>query len=350
MTTRHTRGMLPRFPLGLAIGAGLIVAGHAGADTIVRKVIRIERTLDQVYVAGGKFEMGPDDEHAIELVAECQVAHPLKVTPGGMPVRTFCDLYETELTHMKAREVHVDGFFMDRTEVSVVDYRRCVAAGACRLDALVSGDERYIQTGWPMVNVTWFEARTYCGWKGGRLPTEAEWERAARGTEQRTWPWGDAPRVKDWNHGQPRDATMRAIDRTPGLVELIGEPDDSDGFAILAPPGSFVWGEAMGGIRDLAGNVAEWTLDAWVENPHAIGYQTLPITKERRGEEGEWASLPSINPVREGELGDMRVVRGGSWRQPAFIGKSFARDPYNRYYEPQQRFAHVGFRCVKPGR
>ncbi len=346
MTARQTRGVR-----SLAVAVVVLVASRATADTVSQKVIRIERPLDAVFVAGGKFTMGVDDDQALELLAECATAHPLKLTQGlprGAQPTTFCDLYENELSHMKAREVYVDSFFLDRTEVSVADYRKCVAAGACGLDALVAGDERYIAAGWPIVNVTWFEARSYCGWKGGRLPTEAEWEHAARGAEGSTWPWGNAPRAKDWNHGQPRNPTMRAIDRTPGLVELMGEPDDVDGFPILAPPGSYVWGESPTGIRDLAGNVAEWTADAWVEGLRAGGYQST--ASEGRPQESDWVFLPSINPVREGELADRRVVRGGSWRQPAFLGKSFARDPFNRLYEPQLRFAHVGFRCAKPAR
>lgn len=136
--------------------------------------------------------------------------------------------------------------------VDVGDYSRPSTSGNCNWDA--AGRERH-----PINCVDWEQARTYCAWAGKRLPTEAEWEKAARGTDGRKYPWGNA-----------EPGTTRA--------NLFG---DADGYKGIAPVGSFPVGA-------MAGNVAEWTADRY--------------------------------PGREGEA---RVVRGGSWRSlPRFARAS----------------------------
>ena len=235
---------------------------------------------------------------------------------------------------MLAREVFLDAYAIDRDEVSVTDYRRCVDSGACALDALVAGDERYIHADWPMVNVTWEEAQTFCRWRGGRLPTEAEWERAALGDARgKDWPWGELEQPKDFNHGKPRAVAMRDIERQLSAlpIKFFGDPDDSDGAMLMAPPGSYPWGESPWGTRDQAGNVAEWTADAHFHDVEHRGYK----------------GLPAVNPLREGQVGAERVVRGGSWRQPPFLGKGNLRDPFNAYLASNARYSHVGFRCAR---
>ena len=107
--------------------------------------------------------------------------------------------------------------------------------------------------------------------------------------------------------------------------------DDSDGSAILAAPGLYVWGEGPYGTRDQAGNVAEWTADAWVFDSKAKGYD----------------GLDKGDPYRVPNLLDPRVVRGGSWRQPIFVARSNLRDPFNKLYLPNERFSHIGFRCAR---
>jgi formylglycine-generating enzyme required for sulfatase activity len=311
----------------------------------------------EIRVPAGRFWMGVDEDTARAAFVQCQMVFPALTGASGAGATRirvdFCADYADMLAAMAPRQVFVDAFHIDRDEVSVDEYRTCVNAGACDLDPLIAGDERYIRSGWPMVNVTWREAQDFCRWRGGRLPTEAEWERAARGDDPTaTWPWGELEQRKDFNHGQPRAQAMRDIERMPSQtpVQFFGDPDDSDGHAILAPAGSYVWGEGPFGTRDQAGNVAEWTADAWIfeglpQTP-PFGAPTRAARPPIRGYDG----LDRINPVREGTHTDARVVRGGSWRQPSFVAKSNLRDPFNKEYDPKQRFSHVGFRCARSSR
>ncbi|HUJ57832.1 MAG TPA: SUMF1/EgtB/PvdO family nonheme iron enzyme [Kofleriaceae bacterium] len=321
-----------------ALGGAALASDHPG------RVVRVEQPpRRQVIVPAGTFVMGVSPDDADRAAEQCKLYFEPREqvitfqTPAGQTV-TMCDRYREELDVMAPREVTLSAYAIDRDEVSVADYRTCVAAGACALDALIDGDERYIRDDWAMVNVTWFEAQDYCQWRGGRLPTEAEWEHAARGDDGREWPWGDVERPLDFNHGQPRAQAMRDIDRTPApiLIELWGDPDDRDGATLIAPPGSYAWGEGPYGTRDQAGNVAEWTADARGTSASTLGF----------------TELPTVNPRRDGKDTDARVVRGGSWRQPEFLAHTNLRDPFSLdpadpIYLPHRRFSHVGFRCAR---
>jgi sulfatase modifying factor 1 len=348
VTVRQDRGVR-----GLALGAvslaaaaaGALGVGHGAAAAPAEPPGRVVRVAApkrvEVFVPSGGFLMGVDDDATLAAVQQCELAYPAITgthPATGKPIG-FCSVdYEAELVHMQPRSVYIDAFAIDRDEVSVTDYRRCVAAGGCDLDALISGDERYIHDDWPLVNVTWLEAQDYCRWRGGRLPTEAEWERAARGDDpEATWPWGSVERPKDFNHGQPRAEAMRELERPQQMLvpaPLLGDPDDSDGTVLIAPAGKYVWGEGPYGTRDQAGNVAEWTADAYLHEDNQKGYDNLAAN----------------NPMRDpkpGELSPARVVRGGSWRQPAFVAHANLRDPFNRLYQQNLRFSHIGFRCAR---
>ena len=328
----------------------LLLAALGARDTVASesdpparragKTVRVDKPpRREVFIPAGTFRMGVTDEQASSALNQCQLAYfppnqvPRQQTAQGQFI-DFCSEYHGDLTHMAQRDVFLDAYAIDRDEVSVMDYRACVASGACTLDALVAGDERYIRGEWPMVNVTWEEAQAYCQARGGRLPTEAEWERAALGdVPGPDWPWGELEQPKDFNHGQPRAIAMREIERQTSLIPIkfFGDPDDSDGSELLAPAGTYPWGESPFGTRDQAGNVAEWTADAYFHDDLHRGYEGLPL----------------VNPVREGALTQQRVIRGGSWRQPTFVAKSNLRDPFNPYYDATQRFSHVGMRCAR---
>ena len=320
--------------------AVLTAVGGGAVASAPGRVVRVEQHAPrEVFVPSGWFDMGvaPDDVGAI--VTQCMNAFQAQddvLNPLGSSSDSLCGAYKKQLEAMAQHRVYISGFLIDRDEVSVADYRACIAAGACNLDPLIAGDERYIQDDGPIVNVTWFEAEDFCRWRGGRLPTEAEWERAARGDGTCPWPWGTSAatcveRPKDFNHGRPRPQMLRALDHD--LLVALGEPDGTaDGHLLLAPPGSYPWGEGPFGTRDQAGNVAEWTEDVYGDGDATIGY----------------VGLGTVNPRRDGSVVEPRVVRGGSWRQPAFLGRADVRDPYNIIYDPDERFSHIGFRCVQP--
>ncbi len=311
--------------------AGCAVAGAAAAARApAGRVVRVERPVaTTVAVPAGTFEMGVSDDDAATAYAVCGYLHG-----ESEDALALCAVYRDMLLHMLARDVTLDAFRIDRLEVTVGEYRACVAASGCAIDPLIAGDERHVASDdLPLVNVTWDEAEAFCAWRGGRLPTEAEWERAARGDDGRRWPWGNTDRHDDFNHGQlPPDVMVElrdADDRARGRLYLHADPDDSDGHAYAAPVGSYLWDEGPYGTHDQAGNVAEWVVDEVVLE----GYD----------------DLPSVNPVRRGSYGGAvaRVVRGGSWRDPPTFALPSLRVAVNLLVlRGDQRHPHIGFRCA----
>ena len=228
-----------------------------------------------------------------------------------------------------ARDVMVDDFLIDRFEVTVGSYRECADAGRCSAAPLTGGDQRYHESALPVVNVTFGDARDYCEWRRKRLPTEAEWEKAARGADGRRWPWGNTWLEGGINHGAVEGEAMGQV-HGRGLLGLRGteiQADASDGYFASAPPGSFPFGQSPYGALDMAGNVAEWVADAWSEE----GYEKLSAS----------------NPLRVASTESaLRVVRGGSWLKPRLWGLTYHRD----IREPSRRYIDVGFRCARDAR
>jgi formylglycine-generating enzyme required for sulfatase activity len=315
-----------RAPLFALLAASAASLGAGG------KSVRVEARHDaQVFVPAGTFQMGIPEDQRKALLGECASYFDI------LDTNTVCEHYDIEMQHMEPRAVFVSAFWMDRDEVTVAAYRACVAGGGCSLDPLIDDDERYLVPDWPLVNVTWDEAQAYCRWRGGALPTEAQWERAARGDTESIYPWGDTSRPNDLNHGQPRAETERKLDRTANIEPYEGNPDASDGARYLAPVGSYRWGEGPYGTRDQAGNAAEWTADAYMDSD--------PMTT------GGYDDLGSVDPVRVGTIGADRVVRGGSWRQPIVLARSNVRDPYQHWLiHADRRYPFIGFRCARPVR
>ena len=248
---------------------------------------------------------------------------------------TLCSLYFTDMLAMPIHRVFVTRFVIDRYEVSESAYQACVQAGSC--DPIpVNATQRRPEE--PVTDVTWENAERYCEWKHGRLPTEAEWERSAKGADDRNWPWGMVERTGDFNHGR----AMSARERQPGSsrflrgvpVDFVGAGDPGDGFNQVAPVGSYIWSEGPFGTYDQSGNVAEWTLDALGTSPDTQGFKGLPV----------------FDPCRRSIVSDSpHVVRGGSWRQPAYLAAVGVRDPYDWAYGKDFRGDYVGFRCVYEG-
>ena len=232
-----------------------------------------------------------------------------QLDPQGDP---FCD--QRELMSEQAKHpVTLSVFFLDRTEVRVVDYDRCVAGGACAAPGFPRGDERFDVPDFPVTMVTWDDAAAFCKWARGRLPTEAEWEFAARGTEARAFPWGDLYNPHLCNHGALADDSTDASDR----------------FAGLAPVGSFPDGATPAGLLDLAGNVEEWVQDR-------VTVTTLPSGETSTA----YAPGPATNPGSTVGIG--HYARGGSYRTGAHTMRAAARAPV----VSTTRSDFIGFRCA----
>ncbi|MBX3191447.1 MAG: SUMF1/EgtB/PvdO family nonheme iron enzyme [Labilithrix sp.] len=276
---------------------------RAPADGIVVLRPPLER---RVRIAGGRFVMGSVPSEWERATKLCQ-REPLgwRCTDGADDISPWIR------AEGHAHEVTLSDFEIDRTEVPVRRYARCVAAGACAPPGFPSGDARFDQPDYPVTMVRWEDAAAYCSWIGGRLPTEAEWEFAARGRGGRMFPWGDLYNPHLSNHG------ALAVDDTDGR----------DGFIGLAPIGSFPDGATPTGLLDMAGNAAEWVADWYERDEDQYGY-------------GRGAQVNPKGPPY-GRYG--HVFRGGSYRQGAHEQRTAARRAWP-FATPE-----IGFRCAYDG-
>lgn len=247
----------------------------------------------RVLIRGGVFRMGSDHTEMSLAMALCR----------SEPAGELCqeDWWTDEYA---PHPVKLSDYWIDRTEVTMGDYSRCVEAGPCNAIPLAAGGRRFTEPESPATLVTWGDAVTYCRFRGGRLPTEAEWERAARGTTNRRLPWGNVFDPHFVNGGRL------------GLEWF----SEKDGFTELAPVGSFVVGQTPDGIADLIGNAEEWVADWYAP---------------------EYPEASEVNP-KGPSVGDVKVLRGGSyWSAPAWL-RAQNRD----FAFPSERRPWRGFRCA----
>jgi formylglycine-generating enzyme required for sulfatase activity len=203
--------------------------------------------------------------------------------------------------------VGVDAFWIDRTEVTNAMYAKCVLAGGCQQPKSTSSSTRNNYYGaaqyanYPVINVTWDNANGYCQWAGVHLPTEAEWEKAARGTDGRTYPWGD---------DVPTCSLANFWNVNRGC------------FGDTSPVGSYPSGASPYKALDMAGNVWEWVMD-WYDP-------------------GYYAKSLSFNP--SGPIsGTNRVLRGGAWG----YGADYVSSSYRYGHIPASTDSNFGFRCSR---
>lgn len=239
-----------------------------------------------------------------------------------------------ETAERPVHRVAVSAFTVDRFETTNAEFAAFVRATRYRTDAERSGAGWHWDGKWrevrgadwrhphgpgssiasrdrhPVVQVSWSDAVAYCRWRDARLPTEAEWERAARGDGSRTYPWGDEPPRNDGRHraSYGSDECCRA--------------DASDGYRFTAPVGRFALGRSPFGVDDMAGNVWEWVED-WFDA-------------------GFYARSPSEDPVNRTPSGE-KVIRGGGWGNDAWGLRSTLRHAN----PPDIGLSMVGIRCAR---
>jgi eukaryotic-like serine/threonine-protein kinase len=231
----------------------------AGFDVVPAKT-----DMEMIHIPAGKFLMGSDMDD-----------------PNQRPMRS----------------VFLDTYWIDQTEVTNQQYSACVTDGGCRSlgpNAYVGNTARGSH---PVVYVTWSDALNFCQWAGKTLPTEAQWEKAARGEDGRLYPWGDS---------------------APDPFRL----NYNDDVGSTTPVGSYPAGASPFGVLDMAGNVWEWTSD-WYDAKY---YQRAL----------------SENPTGP-DIGARHVKRGGSWFT---LSDSAVRATYRKHTGTTDRDYNIGFRCV----
>jgi formylglycine-generating enzyme required for sulfatase activity len=232
----------------------------------------------------------------------------MKLVPPG-PFWRGCNTEKDTLCtgeETPARCITLSAFEIDATEVTQAAYARCVAAGGCttthqRLDPSCVYDPLRTPD-LPIACVDWSEADTYCRWAGKRLPTEAEWEKAARGTDARIYPWGN----------------------NPPTCELANETGCGRGLTAVGQAS----GRSPYGVADMAGNVWEWVADAYQQN--------------------YYASAPDRDPKGPAQ-GQGRIARGGGFEMlPGYSGPEiFLRTAFRHPVQPSTAREGIGFRCAR---
>ena len=214
---------------------------------------------------------------------------PMRLVPeGGFTVGS--NEYNSE---KPPHIVNLKDFYMDLYEVTNALYKACVDAGACTEPQSIDHYDNLAYANHPVVYVDWNQAKTYCEWRGADLPSESQWEKAARGIDERTYPWGEEIDCDRANY-------------TPSCVGDTSEV------------GSYESGKSPYGLYDLAGNAWEW-VDDW------------------------YAAYPG-NTIASSYYGaTYRVLRGGSWN----FNVDFARVSIRYRYNPDSSSSNIGFRCFR---
>lgn len=195
-------------------------------------------------------------------------------------------------------KVTLDAYFIDQYEITNAAYKRCVDAGQCIQPYYSETFGKPEFDDFPVTNVDWNMSDTYCAWRGARLPSEAEWEKAARGTDGRTYPWGE---------GISCDKASYDDKKCEGNVTKVG---------------SYENGKSPYGVYDMTGNVEEWVND-WYDNNY-------------------YKDSPAHNPPGPAS-GKTRITRGGTYFNSGSSLTTYLRSEN----DPKHADAYTGFRCAR---
>jgi formylglycine-generating enzyme required for sulfatase activity len=269
--------------------AVVTATNSVGSSTASPQVIGVVygwTPMEEILIPAGSFQMGCDSSN---------------------PAENGCNNW-WQTNELPLHTVTLDAYYIDKYEVTNARYKACVDAGGCTAPGSVNSWTRspYYGTStyadYPVINVTWHQASAFCAWGGKRLPTEAEWEKAARGSsDTRKYPWGnsapDCTKTNYWSSGGDCGGDTSRV-------------------------GSYPSGASPYGVMDMSGNVWEWVNDWYSSNYYSVS--------------------PSVNPQGSAS-GAVRVLRGGSWLNDDLSVRSAVRN----YDYPVGWLNFVGFRCVR---
>jgi formylglycine-generating enzyme required for sulfatase activity len=237
--------------------------------------------------------------------------------PGGPFVRGRDDGPQNE---RPAATIHLQTFYMDLYEVTSAEYRACKAAGSCPRGGPLYND--FSRARQPIVGPPWYAAVTFCQVAGKHLPTEAQWEKAARGTDGALYPWGNDRATCE--HAVIEDERGRSC----GVPKKHEHPEKGRTFEVGSrPPAAF-------GLYDMAGNSWEWVADWATESYQACGEACSGVDP-----------LGPCGGKEPCEGHTEKVVRGGSW----YWNADYATATHRRFHipaNPVTNFHHFGFRCA----
>jgi len=290
----------------------------------VRK-IRDKDEMEMVIVPSDDFIMGSSDEQLDKVMEKC-----LKMYNEEDCNRNH---YTQEQPNHK---VFLDSFWIDKTEVTNTQFCKFLNTKGNQIEGGIywfepGAGHRGIVYGYiwendgifspkasygnyPVIEISWYGAAAYCEWIGGRLPTEAEWEYAARGHLNHIYPWGNKFNGSLVNY---RDSSF--------YFDNMGKDTSyNDGYPEWAPVGSYPDGASWCGALDMTGNIHEWVHDWWSTDYYSIS--------------------PEKNP-KGPDSGTLKIGRGGSWYDPSW----HVRTSYRKGLSPSSARMHwIGFRCVIP--